>query len=192
MDANKIRCPCSKCKNGRFKEIDDVRIHLYRKGFVDNYLLWNAHGEQSVYTPTVEESSSSHYNDMGFFGIGPTLFDNLNPTKRMVFDAAGPSFVPPPWFDPNASVHDPSTFQSPFENSVHLEEENNMAQQASTVFGVENDDISFLSGRFSDVLRAADQPLYHGSHISQLAAVGSFMELKTKYNMSQAGYIALL
>ena len=165
MDGHNIRCPCSTCKNERFKEIDTCRVHLYRRGFVANYMLWNAHGE-----------SSSHHNDMDFFGIGKSLFDNLNPTRRMVFDAAGPSnYVPPPDFDPYNSVHEAGTSNAQNEYS-----------------SVPDDMTCFLSERFSEVLRAADEPLYHGSHVSQLAAVSSFMELKTKYNMSQSAYSSLL
>ncbi|CAH9094712.1 unnamed protein product [Cuscuta europaea] len=45
MDGDKIRCPCTKCKNLKFKDSDDVAWDLYKKGFVDNYYNWTAHGE---------------------------------------------------------------------------------------------------------------------------------------------------
>ncbi len=45
MDGNKIRCPCRRCKNLRFKDCDDVRVHLYKCGFMPSYTNWTAHGE---------------------------------------------------------------------------------------------------------------------------------------------------
>ena len=41
----KIRCPCSKCRNMNYIMPEDVRVHLYRKGFVANYWYWTCHGE---------------------------------------------------------------------------------------------------------------------------------------------------
>ncbi|KAL8153613.1 hypothetical protein V2J09_011373 [Rumex salicifolius] len=133
MDGSKIKYPCSKCKNERLQEIDDVRVHLYTKGFVDTYYWWTAHGELSFV-------SVSNQNNINIFGIGIDLFDNSNPAQRMVFDAPDSSFLPPPWFDHNSSIN--------------------------------------------------DQPSI--SHVEILAVVSSFMELKTKYNMSQARNNALL
>ncbi|KAD5803399.1 hypothetical protein E3N88_14759 [Mikania micrantha] len=48
-----IRCPCSTCKNLRFKTRAEVQVHLYSKGFVDDYKVWYVHGE------------SLHKQDMG-------------------------------------------------------------------------------------------------------------------------------
>ncbi len=31
MDEEKIMCPCSKCRNGKFQDEETVRLHLYRK-----------------------------------------------------------------------------------------------------------------------------------------------------------------
>ncbi|KAL8140506.1 hypothetical protein V2J09_006527 [Rumex salicifolius] len=184
MDGSKINCPCSKCKNGRFQEIDDVRVHLYTKGFVDSYYSWTEHGE----LPFV---SASNMNDMNIFGIGIDMFDNSNPAQRMVFDAPGPSFLPPPRFDHNSSINDkPNTSHVEMsKNDVNLITDMSTTHQSTMMV---DPDSSLLSEHFSDVLRAANQPLYQGSCLSQLAAVGSFIELKTKYNMSQARYNALL
>ena len=32
-DGLRIRCPCSKCKNRKFLEIENVKLHLVGKGF---------------------------------------------------------------------------------------------------------------------------------------------------------------
>lgn len=33
----KIRCPCSRCYNRQFLDMDIVRTHLYKHGFIPNY-----------------------------------------------------------------------------------------------------------------------------------------------------------
>ncbi|KAJ0874227.1 putative Transposase-associated domain-containing protein [Helianthus annuus] len=45
VEVFKIRCPCGKCQNLRFKSRDEVEGHLYDKGFMDDYKVWYAHGE---------------------------------------------------------------------------------------------------------------------------------------------------
>lgn len=32
-----IRCPCVKCDCVKFKKLEKVKFHLYRKGFIENY-----------------------------------------------------------------------------------------------------------------------------------------------------------
>ena len=41
--SSKIRCPCAKCKNVVFKKPNDVRDHLLRKRFVEDYYDWRYH-----------------------------------------------------------------------------------------------------------------------------------------------------
>ena len=41
----KYRCPCSKCKNKKFLIPEDVKVHLYRRGFMHAYWYWTSHGE---------------------------------------------------------------------------------------------------------------------------------------------------
>lgn len=45
LSSGKIRCPCSKCKNLKFLDTEEVKVHLYRKGFIPNYWYWTCHGE---------------------------------------------------------------------------------------------------------------------------------------------------
>ncbi|XP_019228470.1 PREDICTED: uncharacterized protein LOC109209617 [Nicotiana attenuata] len=40
-----IRCPCMKCKCGKLLQPDVVKVHLYKKGFMENYYVWTIHGE---------------------------------------------------------------------------------------------------------------------------------------------------
>ena len=36
----KIRCLCKKCKNRSFKQLDEIKKHILRNGFVENYYDW--------------------------------------------------------------------------------------------------------------------------------------------------------
>ncbi|CAM8902867.1 unnamed protein product [Rhodiola kirilowii] len=45
---NKMRCPCTKCKNRRFIYIRMLEEHLYTYGFTPNYFNWPLHGEDLV------------------------------------------------------------------------------------------------------------------------------------------------
>jgi len=39
------RCPCTKCKNAKYLKPDDVKLHLYKKGFIQSYWIWIGHGK---------------------------------------------------------------------------------------------------------------------------------------------------
>lgn len=82
-DMTKIRCPCTKCHNRKFQEVEEVRIHLFRKGFIPDYYEWNRHGE-----PYGNRDSEHCGMDV------PTEADTVaaNPYRQMILDAVGPDF----------------------------------------------------------------------------------------------------
>jgi hypothetical protein len=41
----KASCPCSRCENRRMLSEYEMSVHLAKKGFMLNYLLWHQHGE---------------------------------------------------------------------------------------------------------------------------------------------------
>ena len=41
----KYRCPCFKCKNKKYLIPEEVKVHLYKKGFMHAYWYWTSHGE---------------------------------------------------------------------------------------------------------------------------------------------------
>lgn len=43
-----VRCPCLKCKNMRFVDVETMREHLYKKGFSPHYYIWLCHGERET------------------------------------------------------------------------------------------------------------------------------------------------
>ncbi|KAL0430419.1 UNVERIFIED_CONTAM: hypothetical protein Sradi_0667900 [Sesamum radiatum] len=89
----------------------------------------------------------------------------------MVYDAAGPHFF-----------------------SAHLNPEPVGACSSFPTNGSEagpssySYDVSRLSDRFFDVVRAADQPLYNGCDESQLSAVARLVNIKAENNMSERCY----
>lgn len=74
-DSNQIRCPCQKCNNRRFLDVETVREHLYRRGFCHSYFEWICHGENNISQPLVEQSNP--YQDMIVDAFG-SLHENLN------------------------------------------------------------------------------------------------------------------
>ncbi|XP_038698945.1 uncharacterized protein LOC119996398 [Tripterygium wilfordii] len=88
-NTGKIRCPCMKCKCIRFRSLDDIRMHLYKKGFQPGYYYWTSHGEEMSNIPhlaavDVPEDAANYYWQDGDQA-------NFNPYEQMVMDAAGPS-----------------------------------------------------------------------------------------------------
>lgn len=77
-----ISCPCQNCKHSYYHIREEVKYHLYRRGFIDNYLIWTCNGEStenygSEYN-NVEESSNA--ND-----AAPE--ENFHSHREPVFDA---------------------------------------------------------------------------------------------------------
>jgi hypothetical protein len=43
-----IYCPCKVCNNNMmylYKDREIIHEHLFRSGFMDNYFIWNKHGD---------------------------------------------------------------------------------------------------------------------------------------------------
>ena len=41
-----IRCPCVKCEGTHILKDEEVKVHLYKKGFMPDYWIWTFHGEE--------------------------------------------------------------------------------------------------------------------------------------------------
>jgi hypothetical protein len=80
-----IRCLCKRCKNKKILDPYIVTMHLLHKGFIEEYLCWNAHKEPFVPHETMIERmvglTSSASNVHG------VVNDNSNPYMTMVMDA---------------------------------------------------------------------------------------------------------
>ncbi|PKU79447.1 hypothetical protein MA16_Dca000792 [Dendrobium catenatum] len=55
-----FRCPCLKHKNLSFLKPDDVKLDLYRRGFVPNYWIWTSHGEYEPHRDAHAGSSTAY------------------------------------------------------------------------------------------------------------------------------------
>ena len=79
-----IKCPCKRCKNKNFLDLDVVMMHLLQNEFIKEYLCWYAHGEPFVPHKTIVEkmvrSTSTASN------VYRVVDDNCNPCRTMVMD----------------------------------------------------------------------------------------------------------
>lgn len=71
-----MKCPCAQCRNIPYQDLDTIKEHLYRHGFLPNYFQWVFHGE--LHFQRESQSSSSISTE-----------DALNPYRNMVLDAFG-------------------------------------------------------------------------------------------------------
>ncbi|KAL0439018.1 UNVERIFIED_CONTAM: hypothetical protein Slati_2384800, partial [Sesamum latifolium] len=90
MDEEKIRCPCSNCRNRNFKSKEEVTYDLYRKEFVKNYYNWTSHGEP-LQMDYEHPMSANNFVDQT---TNWNNYEQFNWDKKLVFDAAGPVFHP--------------------------------------------------------------------------------------------------
>jgi hypothetical protein len=68
-EANKrdgfMRCPCAECKNSReYASSRIIHSHLYRSGFMSNYIYWTKHGESGVIMEEDEEEEQLDPDDI--------------------------------------------------------------------------------------------------------------------------------
>ena len=78
-DGPRIRCSCSKCKNQKFLETENVKLHLVQKGFVADYYEWRFHGE-----------TTTHRNyEQGECHTSAYATESSNPYHTMVRDVGG-------------------------------------------------------------------------------------------------------
>jgi len=42
-----IRCPCIKCECTCILKDEEVKVHLYKKGFMPDYWIWTFHGART-------------------------------------------------------------------------------------------------------------------------------------------------
>ncbi|CAH9145642.1 unnamed protein product [Cuscuta epithymum] len=170
MSGDKIRCPCSKCRNLKFKDPEDVGWDLYAEGFISNYYNWTCHGEplDPSLAPRIVGSSRNVPNEMSGWGDR----DQMRWDQIMVYDAYGPSMSE---FNPPQPCNDPPEASTSYQADA---DENPIFYQSYVDEG--------LAERFQGVLKAADQPLYVDCEAySQLSAVTEFMNIKVEYNLPE-------
>ncbi|KAM3232670.1 hypothetical protein P3L10_018029 [Capsicum annuum] len=83
MSGDKVRCPCAKCENYKFMNVETVKCHLYQFEFIENYFIWKHQGEKD------DISGNSYGNDL--HGGGQPIFGE-NPYRQMILDIDGLNF----------------------------------------------------------------------------------------------------
>ncbi|XP_057803652.1 uncharacterized protein LOC131018985 [Salvia miltiorrhiza] len=101
MIGNKIKCPCTKCKNKKFDTPMTVRVHLAKNGFIPRYHIWTMHGEALVQVPDVarrivtieEDREVNRYETMvmdvataQFHNVDDLIEESPNPTAQHLYD----------------------------------------------------------------------------------------------------------
>ncbi|XP_019240938.1 PREDICTED: uncharacterized protein LOC109220923 [Nicotiana attenuata] len=81
----RIRCHCVKCKCVKLLKSDEVKVHLYKKAFVENYYIWAAHGENHA-----SLDDANFHNSFGGEGSPISEHNVENPRyNEMMRDAFG-------------------------------------------------------------------------------------------------------
>ncbi|XP_015160874.1 uncharacterized protein [Solanum tuberosum] len=140
-------------------DVEIVKHHLYKTGFVDNYFVWKHQGEKDM----INEISSSQ--DLHGSAQPELTYDN--PYRQMVLDVSCPNF----------------SQGSSWQSSSNIE-----PQPTHPCEPLMEEDPNPDSQKLYDLLQAATQKLYPGSSLSQLALVSRMLNIKIENNMSQRGY----
>ena len=84
MDGNKIKCQCTltKFQNRSYYQIDIVKYHLMKNGFIPRSYVWARHGE--IEPDSIQNSSDAQ----------PAFESVENAYHSMVMDATGLDFNP--------------------------------------------------------------------------------------------------
>ena len=160
-EVEEIRCPCVKCKNPVYKHPNEVREHLMKKGFVEDFYDWRCHCNVLL----GESSTPAHRNELQLFS--PVQNNQGNSYVRMVHDVAASRF--------------PDTHQ-PFieENNVHSDEP--LPLQLP-------EDPNSHAKQFFDMLSAANNPLYPGCKTyTQMSMIGRLANLKSDFRIPERLY----
>ncbi|XP_060177806.1 uncharacterized protein LOC132607740 [Lycium barbarum] len=167
MSGNKARCPCKKCHSIKYIDVEIIEYHLFNFGFVEDYFVWEYQGEKDV----IGEIASG--NDLHGGSQPESGFDN--PYRQMVLDAAGPNFGQGSSWQSYSNIEVDSSH--PYEHSMEEEPNSSMEEEPNPE-----------SQRFYNLLQAADEKLYPGSFLSQLAVVSRMLNIKMENTLSQRGY----
>ena len=85
MDGDKIKCPCNnrKCQDMSFRDVNTVKYHVAKYGFVPNYFVWIYQGESTMAVDSDQNEGSESY---------VCSEEPSNTYHRMVMEAAGADF----------------------------------------------------------------------------------------------------
>ncbi|XP_045802877.1 uncharacterized protein LOC123896546 [Trifolium pratense] len=158
-----IRCPCVLCRCTRIRSEDEIRSHLYKKGFQPNYWVWSSHGEGCSTTVPVNQNraSSSVFQPVVVPEYYHQHYDPFNEMDNMITNALG---FNTPIYVPN-DVDDPADDE--YDADVNVERPNEEAQ------------------RFFDLLKETNTPLCEGSRDSKLTVCIRLLGIKSECLVSE-------
>jgi len=82
VNERQLKCPCIKCECTRIFDVQTIKLHLYKHGFMPDYFIWIDHGEAI-------ENISHHVGDASGSGIHVTEGQTFNSMHEMLCDAFG-------------------------------------------------------------------------------------------------------
>src|ERR1044072_2051497 len=85
LASGEIRCPCTRCRNLKYLNPEEVQVHLHRWGFISDYWYWTCHGESD---PTLRVAFESCPSTSGTAQEGHT--EQFGRFESMVYDAVEP------------------------------------------------------------------------------------------------------
>ncbi|PHT52637.1 hypothetical protein CQW23_07099 [Capsicum baccatum] len=142
MSVNSARCPCKKCRNIKYKDVETVRYHILHDGFVKDYFVWKHQREIDV---------------IGEISFGNDLINGAqlelgydNPYRQMILDAAGPKYNHGSSWQPYNNIESGSCH--PYEPLIEEEHETLVVEEPNLEYQ-----------KFNELLHSADAKLFFDS-----------------------------
>ncbi|KAL0427130.1 UNVERIFIED_CONTAM: hypothetical protein Slati_2887800 [Sesamum latifolium] len=92
MDGEKIRCPCSNCRNNKFKSTDDVTYDLNRKGFVKittiGHLMGNSYNESHTNEAGLNSNDGVQHNTDNLGALSEKKFDVVRASDQPLYSGS--------------------------------------------------------------------------------------------------------
>lgn len=164
-----VYCPCFDCRNQKqFGNIEQIRCHLLCRGFMENYKIWNKHGEEGENESTQQTSREKSFQEA---------------TKGVVLEP-----------EPEPS-HTQETFM---ENICDTMDETLAAEDVvdgidQMIRDAEPECLDAKNlKKLQQMRKDAKTPLYHGCSMSKLEADLLLLEMKSANGVSDTGFDNLL
>ncbi|XP_048627981.1 uncharacterized protein LOC106359087 [Brassica napus] len=178
----KIFCPCRKCKNEPYLEIDTVKRHLYNRGFRPNYYIWFLHGEGASSSSTGQGFELPNYNADYYDPREPNMFGNNagdGYEQNMFGNNAGDGY------EQNMYGNNAGDGYEQQGNRYHDMVTDALHEAAIPDSSREEPNID--AQRFYNMLDAANEPIYEGCRegLSRLSLASRMMTIKSDHNLNE-------
>ncbi|CAO2147487.1 unnamed protein product [Urochloa humidicola] len=167
-----VYCPCVDCKNQKqFQNVEQIRYHLLRKGFMADYKIWNKHWEKGE-NETMQQTPRDKF-------------------RKQLFQQATQGAEPE-----NESEHEKETYMENISETFA----NTLAADDVVNDGIDrmirDAEPECLDARnlkkLQQMRKDAKTPLYQGATMSKLEADLLLLEMKATNGLSDTGFDDLL